>query len=183
MHLIKKYLPDADLVLFSISQFRDDRGSLERLFAADELAAAGVIFEAVHINLPRTTHAGTGKGLHMQRRPHAEPKIVTCIAGRIFDVAVDLRPESPTYGQWFGIALSQDRAESLLIPEGFAHGMQCLEPNSLVHYVHSAAYAPAAEAGVHPLDPDVAFAWPLPPQYLSLRDKSLRWLADLKGAA
>lgn len=145
MHLIKTYIPDAGLVLLSNSQFRDDRGSLERLFAADELAVAGVIFEAVHINLTRTTHPSTGKGLHMQRQPHAEAKIVTCIAGRIFDVAVDLRPESPTYGQWFGIALSPDKLESLLIPEGFAHGMQCLEPNSMVHYAHSAAHAPSAE--------------------------------------
>ncbi|MCG3774007.1 MAG: dTDP-4-dehydrorhamnose 3-epimerase [Nitrospira sp.] len=162
---------------------QDERGSLERLFAADELAAAGVIFEAVHINLTRTTHPGTVKGLHLQRRPHAEAKIVTCLAGRIFDVAVDLRHDSPTYGQWFGVELSPDKPESLLIPEGFAHGMQCLEPNSMVHYVHSASFAPAAEIGVHPLDPDVAVAWPLPPQYLSLRDQSLPWLADFGEVA
>ena len=161
----------------------DDRGSLERLFAADELAEAGVKLEAVHINLTRTTHAGTVKGLHMQRQPHAEAKIVTCIAGCIFDVAVDLRPESPTYGNWFGMELSPDKPESLLIPEGFAHGMQCLEPNSIVHYVHSAAYAPSTETGVHPLDPDVAVAWPLPPKYLSQRDQSLPWLADLGEVA
>ena len=161
----------------------DERGSLERLFASDELAAAGVIFEAVHINLTRTTHPGTVKGLHLQRQPHAETKIVTCIAGRIFDVAVDLRLESTTFGQWFGIELSPDKPESLLIPEGFAHGMQCLEPNSIVHYVHSAAYAPNAETGVHPLDPDVSVAWPLPPQYLSLRDQSLPWLADFGEVA
>lgn len=183
MHLIKTYLPDAGLFLLSNSQFRDDRGSLERLFAADELAAAGVIFEAVHINLTRTTHPGTVKGLHLQRRPHAEAKIVTCLAGRIFDVAVDLRHDSPTYGQWFGVELSPDKPESLLIPEGFAHGMQCLEPNSMVHYVYSASYAPAAETGVHPLDPDVAVAWPLPPQYLSLSRQSPPWLNGLKGAA
>jgi dTDP-4-dehydrorhamnose 3,5-epimerase len=161
----------------------DERGSLERLFAVDELAEAGVNREAVHINLTRTTHPGTVKGLHMQRQPHAEAKIVTCIAGRIFDVAVDLRSKSPTFGDWFGIELSPDKPESLLIPEGFAHGMQCLEPNSMVHYVHSAAYAPSAETGVHPLDPDVAVAWPLPPQYLSQRDQSLPWLADLGEVA
>jgi dTDP-4-dehydrorhamnose 3,5-epimerase len=161
----------------------DERGSLERLFAAEELAVAGLDLEAVHINLTRTTHAGTVKGLHFQRQPHAEAKIVSCIAGRIFDVAVDLRPASPTYGKWFGLELSPDRAESLLIPEGFAHGMQCLEPNSIVHYVHAAAYAPNAESGVHPLDPDVAVAWPLPPRYLSQRDQSLPWLADLGEVA
>ena len=161
----------------------DERGSLERLFAADELASAGIQLNAVHINLTRTTHSGTVKGLHMQLQPYAETKVVTCIAGRIFDVAIDLRPESMTFGKWFGIELSPDKPESLLIPKGFAHGMQCLEPNSMVHYVHSNAYAPSAETGVHPLDPDVAVAWPLPPQYLSLRDQSLPWLVDLGEVA
>ena len=150
----------------------DDGGSLERLFAADKLAEAGVKLEVVNINLTRTTHLGTVEGLHMQRQPCAEAKIVTCIAGRIFDVAVDLRPESPTFGQWFGIDLSPDKRESLLIPEGFADDMQCLEPNSMVNYVHSVAYAPSAETGVRPLDPDVAVAWLLPPKYLSQRDQS-----------
>jgi len=157
----------------------DERGSLERLFAADELAQAGIYLEAVHINLTRTIHTGTVKGLHMQMPPHAETKIITCISGRIFDVAVDLRHTSASYGQWFGIELSPEQPVSLMIPAGFAHGMQSLEPDSVVHYVHSAPYAPAAEAGVHPLDPDVAIAWPLTPQYLSRRDQSLPWLADV----
>lgn len=156
----------------------DERGSLERLFAADELAEAGVVADAVHINLTRTAKRGTVKGFHLQRAPHAETKIITCIVGRIFDVAVDLRAGSRTYGQWFGIELSPDVPQSLLIPEGFAHGMQCLEPDSIVHYVHSVAYAPTAEAGVHPLDSDLAVQWPLPPQYLSLRDQSLPLLAE-----
>lgn len=156
----------------------DERGSLERLFAADELADAGVVAEAVHINLTRTAKCGTVKGFHLQRAPHAETKIITCIVGRIFDVAVDLRPVSKTYGHWFGIELSPEEPQSLLIPEGFAHGMQSLESDSIVHYVHSAAYAPTAEAGVHPLDPDLAVLWPLPPQYISLRDQSLPRLAD-----
>jgi dTDP-4-dehydrorhamnose 3,5-epimerase len=156
----------------------DERGVFERLFAADELARAGIKAEAVHINLTRTAKRGTVKGFHLQRAPHAETKIITCIVGRIFDVAVDLRAGSKTYGQWFGIELSPDLPQSLLIPEGFAHGMQCLEPDSIVHYVHSVAYAPTAEAGVHPLDSDLGVPWPLPPQYLSLRDQSLPRLAD-----
>jgi len=110
----------------------DERGSLERLFAADELAQAGIYLEAVHINLTRTIHTGTVKGLHMQMPPHAETKIITCISGRIFDVAVDLRHTSSSYGQWFGIELSPEQPVSLMIPVGFAHGMQSLEPNSIV---------------------------------------------------
>ena len=96
---------------------------------------------------------------------------------------MDLRPESSTYGHWFGIELSPGKPESLLIPEGFAHGMQCLEPNSIVHYVHSAPYAPTAEVGVHPLDSDVAVVWLLRPKYLSQGDQSQHWLDDLQGAA
>lgn len=169
----------ADLLMVYRHRYEDERGSLDRLFAVDELASLGIHHQPVHINLTRTTHVGTVKGLHMQIEPYKEAKLITCISGRIFDVAVDLRPKSPTYGQWFGSELSPDKPESLLIPEGFAHGMQCLEANSLVHYVHSVAYSPTAESGVNPLDPDIAVAWPLPPRYLSQRDKLLPWLADL----
>ena len=165
-------------ILIGRQPISEERGVFERLFAADELARAGINAQAVHINLTRTTQPGTVKGFHLQRAPHAETKIITCIVGRIFDVAVDLRAGSRTYGQWFGIELSPDVPQSLLIPEGFAHGMQCLEPDSIVHYVHSVAYAPTAEAGVHPLDSDLAVQWPLPPQYLSLRDQSLPLLAE-----
>lgn len=169
-------------MLLRSSLHSDERGSLERLYAAEAFSAGGMVMDAVHINLTRTTHAGTVKGFHLQRAPHAEIKIVTCIVGRIFDVAVDLRYASETFGQWIGIELSHDKPESLLIPEGFAHGMQSLEPNSVVHYVHSASYAPDAEQGVHPLDPDIAVAWPLPPQYLSSRDQSLPRLAEFGKA-
>ena len=171
----------AGLVILQHQRHVDERGSLQRLFDAETLASVGIDFRAIHINLTRTIHAGTVKGFHLQREPHAEVKIVTCIAGRILDVAVDLRPDSPTFGDWLSIELSPEKLESLLIPEGFAHGLQCLQPNSVVHYVHSAAYAPSAEMGVHPLDPDVAVAWPLPPKYLSQRDRSLPWLADFGG--
>jgi len=174
---------ESDIVGLSMvhrQRHEDERGSLERLFAQDELASAGIHQQAVHINLTRTTHVGTVKGMHMQIKPHEEIKLITCIRGRIFDVAVDLRPKSPTYGSWYGTALSPDEPESLLIPEGFAHGMQCLEPDSIVHYVHSIAYASGSESGINPIDPDVAIAWPLPPRYLSPRDKSLPWLADLR---
>ncbi len=159
----------------------DDRGSLERLFSTEDFDAIGVPLEAVNINVTRTIHVGTVRGLHLQSAPHSEIKIVTCIVGRIFDVVVDLRPSSSTFGDWFGIELSPDKPESLLIPEGFAHGLQCLEPKSIVHYVHSTAYAPGAETGVHPLDPDIAITWPLEARYLSMRDRSLPWLADSKG--
>lgn len=169
----------ADLSIIHHQRHEDERGSLERLFAIEVFASAGMDFRAVHINLTHSTHVGTVKGLHMQTKPHEEIKLITCISGRIFDVAVDLRPDSPTYGNWFSVVLSPDKPESLLIPEGFAHGMQCLEPNSIVHYVHSVPYSPDFDSGVNPLDPDIAVAWPLPPRYLSRRDQSLPWFADL----
>ncbi len=157
----------------------DERGTLARLFASEELAAQGIELEVAHINITSTREPGTVKGMHRQRSPFAETKLVTCLRGRIFDAAVDLRPESETFGSWFGIELSSDQGVSLLIPEGCAHGMQCLEADSLVHYVHSARYQPEAEVGINPLDPQVAVAWPLEPRHLSKRDDSLPWLADL----
>lgn len=142
---------------------------------------AGV--SAVHVNLAWIAQRGTIKGMHMQRPPSAEIKIVTCLKGRIFDVAVDLRPESKTFGVWFVTELSPDEPTSVLIPEGCAHGMQCLEDDSLVHYIHSAPYDPKAECGINPLDSEVGVPWPLEPHNISQRDQSLPGLADLQAVA
>lgn len=102
-----------------------------------------------------------------------ETKIITCLSGAIFDVAVDLRPESPTRGKWFGIELTGSSSKSLVIPEGCAHGVQSLASGVVVHYAHSAPFAPSHEEGIHPMDPTISIQWPQEPTMLSERDANL----------
>lgn len=149
----------------------DERGFLSRLYCSALLKGAGLSEQIVQINHTRTTHVGAIRGMHFQRPPHAEDKLVTCIRGAVFDVAVDLRSESATFGQWHGETLSADNSRSFLIPKGFAHGFQVLEPDSELLYLHTAAYAPEAEGGVDPFDADLSIAWPLPVTDLSQRDR------------
>ena len=148
----------------------DSRGFLARLFCADELAAAGWAGPIAQLNHTHTTRAGTLRGLHFQHAPHAEMKLVSCLRGRVWDVAVDLRAGSPTLGQWHAEELSADNACALLIPPGFAHGFQTLADDCELLYCHSAAHAPQAEGGVHPHDEQLAIDWPLPITELSARD-------------
>jgi len=155
----------------------DSRGFLARLFCADELATAGWRGPVAQINHTCTELRGTVRGMHYQRAPHAETKLVSCIRGEVFDVAVDLRPESPSYLRWHGEVLSAENGCALLIPQGFAHGFQALSDGAELIYCHSAAYVAAAEAGLHVLDPQLAISWPLPVGGLSPRDQSHVFLA------
>ena len=159
----------------------DERGSFSRLFCADELAAAGWKDPIAQINHSQTTHRGTVRGMHYQRPPHTEMKLVSCLRGEVWDVAVDLRQGSPSFLQWHAEHLSADNANALLIPPGFAHGFQALSDHAELLYCHSAAYVPGAEAGLNPLDPRLLIAWPLPPVGLSPRDAGQPWLADEPG--
>ena len=160
----------------------DARGAFSRLFCADELAEAGWTDPIAQINHSHTTHRGTVRGMHYQRPPHAEMKLVSCLQGEVWDVAVDLRHGSPTFLQWHAQPLSEDNGCALLIPPGFAHGFQALTDHATLLYCHSAAYAAEAEAGIHPLDPRLAIAWPLPVEQLSPRDAGQTWLApDFEG--
>lgn len=148
----------------------DARGSLTRLFCADELAAAGWRGPIAQINLTATAQRGTVRGLHFQHPPHAEIKLVGCLRGEVWDVVVDLRRGSPTLLRWHAERLSADNGLGLLIPKGCAHGFQALTDNVEMLYCHTEAHAPEAEAGLNPLDPRLAIAWPLPPVGLSARD-------------
>ncbi|HSG89217.1 MAG TPA: dTDP-4-dehydrorhamnose 3,5-epimerase [Pseudomonadales bacterium] len=150
----------------------DDRGRFSRLFCAEELRPAGWTGPIAQINHSLTAVPGTVRGMHFQRPPHAEMKLVTCIRGRVWDVAVDLRPGSPTRLRWHGVELSAEAGNALLVPEGFAHGFQVLEADSELLYMHSAPYAPAAEGGLNPLDPALAIDWPITPDRLSEKDRS-----------
>lgn len=164
-------LPLRGLVRVQRQPMHDARGLLERMFCADELAAAGWIQPIVQINHTVTRQRGCVRGLHYQRPPHAEMKLVSCLRGEVWDVAVDLRVDSPTFLSWHGECLSPENAFALLIPPGFAHGFQALTDDVELLYLHSAPYTPGAEAGLSPLDPRLALPWPLPVGELSERDR------------
>jgi len=163
-------LPLAGLKRVQRQRLGDSRGFLARLFCAEDLAAAGWAKPIAQINHTFTAKRGTVRGMHFQRVPHAEMKLVSCLRGEVFDVAVDVRPGSPTFLQWHGERLSADNGCALLIPEGFAHGFQALSDDVELMYCHSAAYCAQDEAGLNPQDPRLALAWPLVITELSARD-------------
>lgn len=148
----------------------DNRGFLSRLFCAEELGQAGWEKPISQINQTYTAKKGTVRGMHFQLPPHAEMKLVSCIRGEVWDVAVDLREGSPTFLQWHAERLSVDNTTALLIPEGFAHGFQTLSDDVELLYCHSAAYFPECEAGLNAGDPILKIHWPLPITEISLRD-------------
>jgi dTDP-4-dehydrorhamnose 3,5-epimerase len=155
----------------------DERGWFERMYGAEELAAVVGPRSIVAVNRTLTRARATVRGMHYQVGPSAEAKIVSCLRGAIFDVAVDLRRDSPTFLRWHGEVLTAENSRSLFIPEGFAHGFQAVADDCEVLYFHTAAHDPGAELGVHPLEPRVAIAWPLPVEHLSERDASHQPLA------
>ena len=172
-------LPLAGLVRLERHGHRDTRGLLERMFCQADLE--GILPDGgriVQVNRTRTRLTGTVRGLHFQRPPHAEAKIVSCLRGEIFDVAVDVRPDSPTFLRWHAERLSEAKATSLVIPAGFAHGFQTLAPDSELLYFHSAAWHPPAEDGLHPCDPALRITWPRAVSELSSRDQRHLPLAD-----
>jgi dTDP-4-dehydrorhamnose 3,5-epimerase len=163
-------LTPAGLKLVERQRLDDARGFLSRLFCSEELGAAGWTKPIVQINHSCTFRRGTVRGLHFQWPPHAEMKLVSCIRGEVWDVAVDVRAGSETFLQWHAEHLSADNGRALLIPEGFAHGFQALTDDVELLYCHSAAYAAAAEAGLNATDPRLAITWPLPIAERSPRD-------------
>ncbi len=160
----------AGLKLVERQRLGDARGFLSRLFCTEELGAAGWNRPIVQINHTYTARCGTLRGMHFQYPPHAEMKLVSCIRGEVWDVAIDLRAGSRTFLQWHAERLSADNGHALLIPEGFAHGFQALSDDVELLYCHSAAYSAEAEAGLNPTDPKLAITWPLQITELSSRD-------------
>lgn len=160
------------LYLIQQKVFCDDRGRFARLFCQSRLTAQGRPFAIRQINHSRTVEQGSVRGLHYQKADYAESKLITCVRGAVWDVVVDLRPQSPTYLQWHAEELRADDGRSLLIPAGFAHGFQSLTENSEVLYLTDADYAPVHEAGLSVNDPALAISWPLPVKNLSAKDAS-----------
>jgi dTDP-4-dehydrorhamnose 3,5-epimerase len=160
----------AGVVVVDIEPRSDERGAFARLHCPAEFAAAGHPFEPAQTSLSRNPHAFTLRGMHYQPAPHAEVKLVRAVRGRMFDVLVDLRPQSPTYRQWVGVELSAENGRALLIGEGIAHGFLTLETDTDVLYQISPAFEPGHEAGVRWDDPAFGIAWPQAPALISARD-------------
>jgi dTDP-4-dehydrorhamnose 3,5-epimerase len=141
----------------------DERGFFARTWAAEELAERGLDVRVAHMNTSFNARAGTLRGMHLQAPPHAEAKLVRCTSGALFDVAVDLRPDSPTFRRWIGVELTPENGRALYIPAGCAHGCQTLADRTEVLYHISAGHHPASARGVRWDDPAFAIEWPEPP--------------------
>ena len=158
------------LMVVERQRLADHRGYFSRFFCAEELSAAGFALPIAQINHTLTRQRGAVRGLHFQHPPHAEDKLVSCLRGEIFDVAVDLRTGSETYLQWHAEILSADNCKSLMIPQGFAHGFQTLSDDCELLYLHSRPYVAGAEAALNARDPALGIRWPLAFTDISERD-------------
>lgn len=162
--------PIAGVMVADTRRLADHRGSFTRLFCEEELAGAIGNRHIVQINHSRTEQIGAVRGMHFQHAPHAEMKMVRCLRGAVWDVAVDLRPASPTWLKWHAVELTPENGRMMIIPEGCAHGFQVLKPGSELLYLHTAFYAPEAEGGVRLDDPALGIKWPLAVSEMSERD-------------
>jgi dTDP-4-dehydrorhamnose 3,5-epimerase len=159
----------------------DSRGSFARTFCTEEFAEHGLAHNFVQHSVSHSVHKHTLRGLHFQTSPYAEDKLVSCIQGAIFDVAVDLRPESPTYLQWTAALLTPETRRQLYIPKGCAHGFQSLSDDSAVFYLISTPFNPASSTGVRYDDPALSIDWPAPPTVMSEKDRN--WPAIVRTPA
>ena len=150
----------ADVILIRPTRFTDDRGHFSEVFNATKMANKKIIFLPVQENQSLSKIKGTVRGLHFQRAPHIQAKLIRVLRGSIFDVAVDIRLGSPTYGKWVGAKLTSAEGEQLFIPGGFAHGFCTLEPDTEVAYLVDCQYAPECDAAIHWTDPTIAIEWP-----------------------
>jgi dTDP-4-dehydrorhamnose 3,5-epimerase len=150
----------------------DDRGRFMRAWCATEFAEHGLNFLPVQANMGLSPRKGTVRGMHFQEAPALEAKLVRCTRGAIFDVALDLRPESPSYGKWYGVELSAENGRMLYVPELCAHGYQTLEDETEMFYMTSQFYAPSAVRGVRFDDPAFSIQWPLMATVVSEQDRN-----------
>ena len=154
-----------------IKRIEDNRGFFARSWCRDEFETAGLNANLAQINVAYTREQGTIRGMHFQKSPFAEAKLVSCLRGEVYDVMIDLRPDSATLGAWLGIVLSAENHRMLYIPEGFAHGYQTLQDDAELSYLTSAFYAPSATSGVRYDDPAFGIKWPLPVSCISEADR------------
>ena len=170
MKIVRTSIPG--VLIVETEPYADHRGALARLFCSEALKDIVGSRHIVQINHSRTHTVGAVRGLHFQHPPHAEMKLVRCLKGKVWDVAVDLRAGSSTSLRWHTEELSLENGRMLVVPEGCAHGFQVLEEGSELLYLHTASYLPASEGGIRPTDPRLAITWPLPVRDLSDRDRN-----------
>lgn len=165
-------LPLADAVLVDMEPFCDHRGIFSRFFCSRELASVVDVKHIVNVNFSRTFRKGAIRGMHFQRKPHQEMKLVRCIRGAVFDVVVDIRRHSATFLHWHGEILSADNMKMMVVPEGFAHGFQTLDDESELLYLTTSFYESEAEGGLRYNDPVLNIRWPLAVVDISEKDAS-----------
>ncbi|MGB3146969.1 MAG: dTDP-4-dehydrorhamnose 3,5-epimerase [Paracoccaceae bacterium] len=163
--------PLTGVLILTPRRFADQRGWFSEVWNASTLAANGIDYSFVQDNHSCSNEVGTVRGLHYQAPPHAQTKLVRCGRGAVFDVAVDVRKGSPTFGQWFGIELTAENGKQLLIPAGFLHGFVTRAPHSELLYKCSDVYAPDCDGAVRFDDPDLAIDWGIDPASAILSDK------------
>jgi dTDP-4-dehydrorhamnose 3,5-epimerase len=174
--------PLPDLTVIETTRFEDERGQFSRVFCETECVALRSGLHWAQINVSLTYTKGTVRGMHFQYPPAAEAKLIRCLRGRVFDVAVDLRAHSPTYLHWHGVDLDESGTNQFFIPEGFAHGFQALTDDAQLLYLHSAAWDRENECGLRHDDPAIAIDWPLPVTCISDKDKNLPWVKESRFA-
>lgn len=171
----------SDAFVIERRSLNDERGSFQRFFCDTELNQIWGQRNICQANLSYNLEAGTIRGFHGQRPPYAEKKLVTCLQGSVFDVIVDVRVDSETFGKYQSFELSDDNHLALLIPQGFVHAFQALENNSTLIYLHDAPYHKESEFGLNIHDPELNINWPLPIRSISERDRKHPFLKNLEG--
>lgn len=161
-----------------LSPFKDERGVFSRIFCPEELQQIGFQKNILQVNHSINHSKGTIRGLHFQNPPVAEIKIIRCLKGKVFDVIVDIRHNSPSFLKWFALELSPEKYNMIYIPEGCAHGFQALEDNSELLYMHTELYHPEKEGALHFSDPLLSIQWPLPAVHVSHKDKNYSLLNE-----
>jgi dTDP-4-dehydrorhamnose 3,5-epimerase len=161
-----------NLYLIERNHIEDDRGFFSRFFCAEDYKELGFSQSIKQINQSYTRQKGSIRGMHFQNSPYTEKKIITCLKGKVFDVAVDMRTESPTYLHWHGEILSANKDSSFYIPDGFAHGFQTLTDSCQLMYIHSEFYKPDSEGVLNAFDPKIDISWPLDVTEMSDRDRN-----------
>jgi dTDP-4-dehydrorhamnose 3,5-epimerase len=162
-----------DAWLITLEPARDSRGYFARTFSVDEFAAQGLETNFPQHSISFNASSGTVRGMHFQREPHGEVKLVRCAKGAIWDVIIDIRPASPTFARWQGFHMTEENSCQLYIPKGFAHGFQTLSNDVVVNYLISEPYAPQSAAGVRHNDTMFNITWPLPVSVIS--EKAMQW--------
>lgn len=160
------------LFLINRKPISDQRGFFSRFFCAEEFKEIGLIKPIAQMNHTLTKSRGAIRGMHFQKEPYTETKIITCIQGEILDVVIDIRKGSPTFLQWHSELLSAENQTSLYVPDGFAHGFQTMTENCQLLYLHSNVYTPKAEGALNALDPAIGIDWPLEITEMSERDRN-----------